>query len=116
MVSYVKNLQSDGTIVLISPAWFDLNFLYYYNHDWFKNLNYSDSLHDHSIFQLNNLKQMNTINFLSASAVLYIDAGSEIIDRDHKIFESLSNSFPDNSRQEFPGHMTVYQLKKEMPR
>ena len=110
---YVKSIQSPGNAIVISPAWFNLNFIYYYNRELFKITNHlNDSLEAHSIYSIDNISNLNKEIIQTHKSIIYIDCGSEFTDPEHKIPEYLKSSLLLDKTQEIPEKLTVYSFRK----
>ncbi len=91
----MANHQSKKLLVLISPAYADLSFLYHYNQSYFKQYNnYSSLLKDDGIFAISSIKELESLNPKSYDEVLLIEAGNEFVDPNHEIRKKISSEFP----------------------
>jgi mannosyltransferase len=89
------NHQGKKLLVLISPAYADLSFLYHYNQTYFKRYSeYHKLLKNDGVFAINSVSDLAALNPLSYDEVLLIEAGNEFVDPNHEIRKKISSEFP----------------------
>lgn len=83
-IQKVKELKTANTVVYMCPDYFDINFAYYYNRQYFKDIDYPETkkkLYNHlsteKIFPINGAGQLDTTLFKTAEKVIYIDAAAD---------------------------------------
>ncbi len=94
VTNLVKENKSTGTLVLITPYWCDLGFLYYYNQDMFHDyLGYQNLMSKDSVFATNDLNWVKQLTAKSESNVIYYQNGSGGVDPDDNIKNYLSSKY-----------------------
>ncbi len=90
-VEKITNIRDSNTLVLICPSNFILDFVYYYNRDYFKDynnndiyLNASNHLKKENIYAINNIDD---INFKKWERVIFLDAAADFVSPDNNIRE-----------------------------
>ncbi len=113
LVDYIKEKRNPGDVIVISPEWFNLNFVYYYKPEWFKDTRHlNDSLEANHIFPVNNIGQLPEEKYKKATSLFYIDTGSEATDPQNEIYNSLKNNFPSVNKHSVYENLNIYQFQK----
>lgn len=119
-VAKIKELQSSNSIVYFCPDWFDLNFVYYYNINYFKNydtVNIKDNIHRslarENIFPISNSSQINYDLIKTKNHLIYLDAAADFSYPNNKIKQVLDENFKAKSQYDFPDifHVIEYDTK-----
>jgi hypothetical protein len=83
-VEKIKELKTGNTIVYFCPDWFEMNFVYYYNIEHFKDYDDVDIkrkmyeyLHSENIFPISNQHQIDTNLIKQADKLIYLDAAAD---------------------------------------
>jgi mannosyltransferase len=115
-VEWVKKIKSDQTVIYICADWFDLNFIYYYNQEVFKNYDKNDSkkhinkyLKSQKIYPINSYSQIQTTHYESADKVIFLDAAAYSTFPENKIKEHLNLIFDLKSHHYFYEIFNVYE-------
>ena len=118
MMEIVKKLKETNTIVYFCPSWFDLNFVYYYNFEWFKNYDNQPikrKLHKYmsadNIYPIDNKNQIDTIKLKEFNTIIYIDAGAGFSFPKNGICEKLNGISISNQKYEFYEMFKVYEYQ-----
>jgi mannosyltransferase len=84
VVQKVKELKTDKTVVYMCPNGFDLEFSYYYNRNYFADIDDPDTkeklclhLATENIYPICSFKQLDTTIIKNSSSVIYIDAAAD---------------------------------------
>lgn len=94
VVQLVKDNKSDSTLVLLCPAWIDLNIAYYYDIEIFKAYGQlTKKLNRQNIFPIYNAQNIPDSAAFKYSGALYIDGWSTLTDPDSSIYKSLEETF-----------------------
>ncbi len=113
VVALVKEKMTPSAIIILAPEWFDLNFVYYYNHDWFKNTStLRDTLIANKIFPVNYSSDLAGQDILKASEIIFVDAGNKSMDPENKIYNMIHSEFPSVSPHTVYENLNVYTFKK----
>lgn len=117
MVNKIKEIKTDRTIVYMCPDYFDLNFSYYYNIEYFKdidesnlNQNLRENLASEFIFPINSFSEIDTNDFYKADKIIYIDAAADFSYPNNNIYSNLISHFDDYNIYEFPESFKVYEV------
>lgn len=115
-VELVKKTKTDQTVVYICADWFDINFIYYYNQEVFKNYDKKDSkknineyLKSQKIYPINNYYHIQTTHYKNADKVIFLDAAANSTFPDNKIKEHLDLIFDLKSHHYFYEIFNVYE-------
>jgi len=84
VIEKIKEIKTNKSIVYICPDNFEINFAYYYNQQYFKDIDEPDrkeKLYKHlaseNIYPINSYKQIDTLIFKNADKIIYIDAAAD---------------------------------------
>jgi mannosyltransferase len=107
VVDLISKNQNDSTIVVLCPAWIELNIAYYYSPEAFKSFGkVSEKLKKLNVFPAYNVKSIDETVFLKYTNALYIDGWSSLTDSDSTIYKKLEVEY--GSRKligDFNGYM-----------
>jgi hypothetical protein len=119
-VSKTTELQTENAIVYFCPSWFELNFIYYYNIDCFKDYNTIDIkyniykyLHSKNIYPIDSKNQLDTSLIKKADKIIFLDAGANYSSPDNNIFQTLEQHYKLQSKYEYYEIFRVYEFKVE---
>ncbi len=119
-VEKVSELKDASTIVYLSPARYDINFIYYYNQQCFKNYNKLDvkanlyqCLVDDNIFPIDNQTQIKEGEITHFNQVVFLDAGAGSVFPHNGIFNRLSQSMKLQEEFEFYEIFKIYRFVRE---
>jgi len=117
-VMKVQNLKQDDAIVYFCPSWFDMNFIYYYDTECFKNYNCQDIkkniyeyMDSENIFAIDNWNQIDTIKIKKFNKVIYIDAGADFSFPNNGIINKLNEISIYKNRYDFYEIFKVYEYQ-----
>jgi mannosyltransferase len=84
IVSKVKSLQTNRSMVFFCPDWFDLNFAYYYNRAYFMDYNevhikdnIRKHLHGDHVFPISHAVQISQQPLADVERIIYLDTGAD---------------------------------------
>lgn len=116
-VAKINDLKTKKTVVYFCPDWFDLNFIYYYNINYFKDfddvnikgkiLNY---LHSEHIFPIKNASQINTMLNIKADKILYLDDAADFHSPNNNIKKKLNNLYQLKNQYKFHQIVQIYEF------
>lgn len=99
-IEKIKQIKTDNVIVFFCPSWFDINFIYYYNIDCFKNYDETDIkknmylyFYENNIFPINNQNQIDFSLVKNFEKVIFIDVGADFSMPDNGILQKLQNTY-----------------------
>jgi len=115
-VDLIKSMKTDQTVVYICADWFDLNFIYYFNQEIFKNYDKTDSkrnineyLKSQKIYPINSYTHIQTKHYENADKVIFLDASANSTFPDNKIKEHLDLIFDLKSHHFFYEIFNIYE-------
>ena len=118
MVNKTKDIKTNRTIVYLCPDYFDLNFSYYYNIEYFKNIhdinlkeNLRQNLASEFIFPINSFSAIDTNDFHIADKIIFIDAAADFSYPNNNIYSGLTSRFVDYNVYEFPESYKIYEFR-----
>jgi mannosyltransferase len=110
-VEQIKQLKSAQTMVYISPDWFDLNFLYYYDLEAFKQRcggrQPKDYLRSENVYLVKTHLQLDTIQMQQMNTILYLDAETGFHYSKNQIKQTLDQLFILKNQYHFPESFTL---------
>jgi mannosyltransferase len=118
-VEQIKQLKSAQTMVYISPDWFDLNFLYYYDLEAFKQRcggrQPKDYLRSEKVFLVKSHLQLDTLHMLQMKTILYLDAETGFHYSKNQIKQTLDQLFILRNQFHFQERFTLneYQVHQQ---
>ena len=84
VIQKLKEIKTNKSLVYICPDYFEINFIYYYNQQYFRDVDNpetKDKLYKHlaseNIYPITNYKQIDTLKIQKANQVIFIDAAAE---------------------------------------
>lgn len=117
-VAKIKDLKTNNTVVYICPDWFDLNFIYYYNRNYFKDVNEKDAksklhnyLHSKNIFPIKNATQINKTLKKNADKILYLDDAADFHSPNNNIKKELNNLYHLKNQYKFHQIVQIYEYE-----
>ena len=114
----VKELQTTETLVYICPAWFDLNFVYYYDINIFKLADHEkvrELLAQKQIFPFNYSFEIDMPKLLQAEQVIYFDARADIGCQGNNIIPTIEElGFYLADSTEYKGETKIRLFKKTL--
>ena len=112
LVMKLKSVESPGQMILISPAWLDLNFVYYYRPEWFNNVNnLKEELNRNNIYTINDAGQL-PADFAGASSVLFVIESPSIPTSIEEDLVILKKEFPQMQEFTFRENLHLYRLSR----
>jgi len=116
-VEKITNIRDSNTLVLICPSNFILDFVYYYNRDYFKDynnndiyLNASNHLKKENIYAINNIDD---INFKKWERVIFLDAAADFVSPDNNIRVELEENYHLRNSYKFYEIYNIYEYTLE---
>lgn len=118
LIDKVKEIKTDNSIIYICPDHFDINFAYYYNQTYFKDIkqneikgNLTRNLENEKIFPVNNFKNLQPQLYGTADKVIYIDAAADFSYPGNEVYPSLYNALGEPIVHQIPEIFKVYEFK-----
>jgi uncharacterized membrane protein len=119
VVQKVKELKTLNTIVYICPDGFDINFAYYYNRSYFKDIDDPESkrklyrhLASEHIYPISNERQLDIALLRKAEKVIYIDAAADFAYPGNGIKAYLDSTLNLKHQYEIPEIYWIYEYSK----
>jgi mannosyltransferase len=125
MTNKVKELKTDSSLVYLAPSYYDINFVYYYNKEIFKQINLKTnkqneyksellkSLNKENIHVINFSGEIDTLKLKQNKRIIFIDIASEFAFPNNNILNFLQENLILDSLYTFPEHYKVYQFSKK---
>jgi mannosyltransferase len=118
MILKIKELKTSNTIVYFCPDWFKMNFVYYYNVNYFK-AHDDDSMGNRinqylqleNIYPISNYNQIDTKLIKSADKFIYLDAAADFHSPNNNIRKKLELSYKLKSEYKFHEIFNVYEYE-----
>ena len=117
-VDTLKSLKAPNTVVYICPDWLDLNFVYYYNKQYFKDFNDRDikknivqNLKAENIYPIKNGNQIPTKSFIKGEKILYLDDAAEFNYPNNKVKQILDQHYSLQRSYRFKNHFVIYEYE-----
>jgi hypothetical protein len=114
-IKKVKELKTENTIVYISPFWFEMNFVYYYNRLYFQDFDSRDikgrmykHLKKENIFPILGDSQIDTCMLRKADRIIFLDAAADFTFPENNIHKTISSFFPEFVTYEYPEIFKVF--------
>jgi hypothetical protein len=105
LASKVKTIKEQGGIVLISPEYASLEFVYYYDRNAYRSYNTTaEKLRSDHIYPVRSLKQLQEGVLDSAKRVIYVDCGTAFAFGEDVLGRELKQNFT------IKGSMNVYEI------
>jgi hypothetical protein len=108
-------MKNSETRVLISPSYFVLNFIYYYNRDVFKDYNENDiysnidsALRLDNVYFINNIKE---VDLEKNKHIVYLDAAASFSFPDNNILNTLNSTYTLVGEHKFYEIFNVYEYR-----
>ncbi len=118
-IAKLKELKTNNSIIYFCPNHFKLNFLYYYNINWFKDFSgmYTDKtdncLHKDNIYPITDQSQIDTNKINLAEKTFYLDAAANFSYPNNNIFNKLNNILSLQNKYEFYKIFKIYEFNAE---
>ncbi len=116
-VMQVKALQKENTTVIFCPAYFFLDFAYYYDNELFKNYNTQSIYHTidstlrrQNIYGVTNIAEA---EISDSGHILYLDAAADFSFPDNNILNTLDGKFRFIQKHEIDRTFSIYKYEKE---
>lgn len=100
IIAKIKSMQTHYTWVFFCPDWFDLNFVYYYNLDYFMDENeiqikenIRKHLHKEHVFPISHAIQLAQQPLMPGDKILYLDTGADFTYPENQIRAYLDDHF-----------------------
>jgi hypothetical protein len=94
VVNTISQLKNNNTIVYICPPWVDLEFVYHYDLSYFREYKQTrKKLNNDNIFPIHNASEINNSLFSKYEHVIYLDGGSQYVDKKNTIYKMLFSNF-----------------------
>lgn len=118
LIDKVKEIKTDNSIIYICPDHFDINFAYYYNQAYFKDIkqdeikgNLTRNLEADRIYPVNNFKNLQPALYPTADKIIYIDAAADFSYPGNEVYPHLHNALGDPIVHQIPEIFKVYEFK-----
>jgi len=114
-VSKIKELKTSSTIVYFCPDWFELNFVYCYNIQYFKE--YDDKnkmlqfLRSENIFPISSYNQIDTNLIKNMDKIIYLDAAADFSYPENNIKNKLDLKYRLKNEYKFYEIFNVYEYE-----
>lgn len=119
-IAKIKELKTDNTIVYVSPDWFDLNFVYYYDKDLFQTVEQNteypkllQQLNSENVYFINDQSKINLAHLQQNKKVLFLDAGSKSFFPNNGILKKLMDNNALKNEHHFFEIFTIYEFSKK---
>ncbi len=120
-VEKITELTGKGdAIVYITPAFYDLNFIYYYDIEVFKNYNKYDMkatihnyMHRHNIFPVDFANQIDTLYVSKFKKVIYLDAGADYSVPGNGMLHFFENRFLSSNSYNYYEIFKIYEFENQ---
>ncbi|MEX1001333.1 MAG: glycosyltransferase family 39 protein [Crocinitomicaceae bacterium] len=111
LANYVKHLNNPRTIITLCPPTFDLNFMYHYDRNSFKDYSkFDEHLERQNIHRIYSFEDINmNIDF---NYLIYVDANSNFLYPNNNILKNLDNNLLFLENKKFKGEYIVYYYQK----
>lgn len=118
-IGKLKELKSEeNVIVYFSPSWYDLNFIYYYDNDVFRNYNNKNlksNIHkyfdENNIYPINNVSQIEMNLLKGKDKIVYLDAGANFSFPNNNILNLLENKLVLKNKYEYYEIFKIYEFR-----
>lgn len=114
-VAKIKEIKDSNTLVILSPAYFTLNFVYYYNQAVFKDYatpeiysNINRALHKENIYGANNITE---IDYKKWDTIIFLDAAANFSFPHNNIKQELDATYSLLHESHIPEIFNVYKYK-----
>lgn len=105
IVAFVKKNKVNN--IVIFPEYYDIHFLYYYNQNLFKDIDFRNKLKANHIYPLMDVQKVKELNLKGTIAV--VDADFQFLQANQKVKKSfLLYGYTLIKAQQFKGNFTVY--------
>jgi len=118
LIDKVKEIKTDNSIIYICPDHFDINFAYYYNQAYFKDIKQDEvkgnllrNLEVERIFPINDYKNLQPALYPTADKVIYIDAAAEFSYPGNNVFPNLHSALGEPIVHQIPEIFKVYEFR-----
>jgi hypothetical protein len=119
VIAKAKELQDNSTLIYFCPDWFDINFVYYYDIECFKNYNTTKikqnmytCMHAQNVYPISSANEIDTTLLRSFKRIIYIDAGADFSYPGNNVYQFLSNRFTLQQKSEYPEIFKVYTFSR----
>lgn len=116
-IEKIKKLKTENSILYVSPQWFDLNFVYYYNQEWFQDIEQNTlntKLHQHlnndNIYFINEGNEIDLEELSKFTSILFLDAGSKSFNYNNQIIERIQQVGKLDNQYQFYEIFTIYEV------
>jgi uncharacterized membrane protein len=118
-IEKIKDIRNSNTLVLICPSHFVCNFSYYYNKNYFKNLegfnnnlNLYKDLKSDNIYGINNIAE---IDYKNWDHIVFLDAAADFSFPNNNINKELLKNFVLKKHYYFYEIFNIYEYSSEYP-
>ena len=113
LVEKVRAESGENTAIYIYPEWFDLNFVYYYQKDWFTKPDETRRLlNDHHIYPVLHPEDLDNNSLSSFKDVFLIDAEGGTFDEGNPFAVKIGTIFPKKEISEIYEHLYIIHFSK----
>ena len=113
LVAKINTTKSKETALYIYPEWFDLNFVYYYRRDWFREpLKTKSLMRENSIFPILKPEHIDTLQLKLVHDVILIDATGSNYNQDNEISHRIEKFFPKKEISEIYEHLYIIHFSR----
>jgi hypothetical protein len=93
-VQFIKERESSNSIILGTADYQMASFVYYYNKDYFKNINKTkESLKSEDIYFFRGVQKLNKINYNQYDEVILVYSHEEVVDPEKKIKNTIEQNY-----------------------
>ena len=117
-VSKTKELKTSSAIVYFCPDYFDLNFVYYYNIEYFKGYDEKKiknkihkNLNSENIFPISSYNQIDTNLIKNMDKIIYLDAAADFCYPENNIKNKLDLNYRLKNEYKFYEIFNVYEYE-----
>lgn len=113
LVEKVRAGTGENTAIYIYPEWFDLNFVYYYQKDWFTKPDETRRLlNDHHIYPVLHPDDLDSNSLNSFKDVFLIDTEGGTYNEDNPFAVKIETIFPKKEISEIYEHLYIIHFSK----
>lgn len=119
-VKKIRDLKANDVIVYICPSWFEMNFIYYYDNDCFKDYNTEDIkrnmfeyLNSDNIFPINSWQEIDAEQISHFDKVIFLDAGADFSFPNNNIKNQLGLNYNLINKFKFYEIFHVFEYKSK---
>ncbi len=118
-IEKIKQLMSEEKVIIyFSPSYYDLNFIYYFDNNIFRNydnnnikINIYKYFHKKNIFPIDNVSQIEQGLWQNTHKIVYLDAGADFSFPNNGILNLLENKLKTQNKFEYYEIFKIYEFR-----